>query len=172
MRSQTRIDKVSKGHNWSRDVTASTLDSESSDRGSNPRGTFTFLLLRAWQLGRTATHTRLQKIQAHQPKLFLTGRKNAKKKATQYQSKVLIYAPTTSSQCLEDPAIETEPPKPPFGEEHFIISHQAPFFKRLQQVSHHMCCACVVCSCVFLFLGFCLSAWSPNLFNLCFLCLS
>ena len=26
--------------NWSRGVTASTLDSESSDRGSNPRGTF------------------------------------------------------------------------------------------------------------------------------------
>ena len=26
--------------NWSRGVTVSTLDSESSDRGSNPRGTF------------------------------------------------------------------------------------------------------------------------------------
>jgi hypothetical protein len=54
---------------------------------------------------------------------FHAGRKSCcKKKATLYQDKVLVYAPTTSSQRLGSSALETEPPKPPFGEKHLMLT--------------------------------------------------
>ena len=47
-----------KSHIWPRGVTVSTLDSESSDRGSNPREAF--LALAAQEVSNTASHIKAQ----------------------------------------------------------------------------------------------------------------